>query len=102
MFGVALRLALGGLRTWLIYNANQADFDRAARTMLRTLRRAHLAAPCTAPLHRRAATARFARSQTMVGTSPVPSWETSAAPAPRPPRRIVERAPGPPRPGAGV
>ena len=27
MFGVALRLALGGLRTWLISDANQADFD---------------------------------------------------------------------------
>ena len=29
MFGVALRLRLGGLRTWLIYNANQAFFGGA-------------------------------------------------------------------------
>ena len=28
MFGLALRFALGGLRTWLIYNANQADFEK--------------------------------------------------------------------------
>jgi hypothetical protein len=37
MFGLALFLALKGQRTWLIYNANQADFEQSPELCLCSL-----------------------------------------------------------------
>jgi hypothetical protein len=34
MFGLALRLAMGGLRTWLIYNATHGDFEQSPELCL--------------------------------------------------------------------